>query len=102
MRYGPMVAVAGSVVVPRLIVIVILLTPLLSLSTHTPPFSYLLPPANSLGDLLIDAVVFYTIKEARKKATPQHPWGTLLLYCGMLMNAIRHCMYDAVYCCVML
>lgn len=31
--------------------------------------------ANSAGDLLIDAVVFYTIKEARKKATPERPWG---------------------------
>ena len=31
--------------------------------------------ANSAGDLLIDAVVFYTIKEARKKPTPQTPWG---------------------------
>jgi divalent metal cation (Fe/Co/Zn/Cd) transporter len=31
--------------------------------------------ANSAGDLLIDAVVFYTIKEARKKATPENPWG---------------------------
>ena len=24
---------------------------------------------------MIDAVVFYTIKEARKKATPERPWG---------------------------
>ena len=31
--------------------------------------------ANSAGDLLIDAVVFYTIKESRKKATPEMPWG---------------------------
>ena len=31
--------------------------------------------ANSAGDLLIDAVVFYTIKEASKKATPERPWG---------------------------
>ena len=41
--------------------------------------------ANSLGDLLIDAVVYYTIKEARKKATPAHPWGR-----GKVSNPPNH------------
>jgi hypothetical protein len=31
--------------------------------------------ANSLGDLLSDAVVYYSITEARKSATPDRPWG---------------------------
>lgn len=31
--------------------------------------------ANSLGDVLSDAVVFYTLHEARKTATPESPWG---------------------------
>lgn len=31
--------------------------------------------ANSLGDLLSDAVVYYTVTEARKRATPDRPWG---------------------------
>jgi hypothetical protein len=31
--------------------------------------------ANSLGDLLSDAVVYYTVSEARKRATPDRPWG---------------------------
>ena len=31
--------------------------------------------ANSLGDLLSDAVVFYSVTEARKRATPDRPWG---------------------------
>ena len=31
--------------------------------------------ANSAGDLLIDGVVLYTIKEARKKPTVEMPWG---------------------------
>ncbi len=30
---------------------------------------------NSLGDLLSDAVVWYTVIESRKKATPERPWG---------------------------
>jgi hypothetical protein len=30
---------------------------------------------NSLGDIVGDAVVFYTMKEARKKASPDRPWG---------------------------
>mmetsp|Transcript_60292 Transcript_60292/g.118599 ORF Transcript_60292/g.118599 Transcript_60292/m.118599 type:complete len:544 (+) Transcript_60292:56-1687(+) len=31
--------------------------------------------ANSLGDLLSDAVVYYSVQEARKMATPDRPWG---------------------------
>lgn len=31
--------------------------------------------ANSLGDVLSDAVVYYTLHEARKTATPDRPWG---------------------------
>lgn len=31
--------------------------------------------ANSLGDLLSDAVVYYSVTEARKRATPDRPWG---------------------------
>ena len=31
--------------------------------------------ANSMGDLLSDAVVYYSITEARKEATPDRPWG---------------------------
>lgn len=31
--------------------------------------------ANSAGDLLIDGVVLYTIKEARKKPSADRPWG---------------------------
>jgi hypothetical protein len=31
--------------------------------------------ANSLGDLISDAVVYYTVAEARKRATPDRPWG---------------------------
>eukprot|EP00981_Chlorochromonas_danica_P013619 scaffold6586_cov169-Ochromonas_danica.AAC.4 len=31
--------------------------------------------ANSLGDLLSDAVVYFTVNEARKRATPDRPWG---------------------------
>lgn len=31
--------------------------------------------ANSLGDVLSDAVVYYSITEARKTATPDRPWG---------------------------
>ena len=31
--------------------------------------------ANSLGDLLSDAVVYYSVTEARKSATPDRPWG---------------------------
>ena len=31
--------------------------------------------ANSAGDLLCDAVVYYTVQEARKSATPDRPWG---------------------------
>lgn len=31
--------------------------------------------ANSAGDLLCDAVVYYTVTEARKDATPDRPWG---------------------------
>jgi Co/Zn/Cd efflux system component len=31
---------------------------------------------NSLGDLFSDAVVYYTVTEARKVATPERPWGT--------------------------
>jgi Co/Zn/Cd efflux system component len=30
---------------------------------------------NSMGDVLGDAVVYYTVKEARKRATPDRPWG---------------------------
>lgn len=30
---------------------------------------------NSFGDLFADAVVWYTIVESRKKATPERPWG---------------------------
>lgn len=31
--------------------------------------------ANSLGDVLCDGVVYYTVTEARKHATPDRPWG---------------------------
>ena len=31
--------------------------------------------ANSLGDVLCDGVVYYTVQEARKTATPDSPWG---------------------------
>jgi divalent metal cation (Fe/Co/Zn/Cd) transporter len=31
--------------------------------------------ANSLGDLLSDFVVYYSVTEARKRATPDRPWG---------------------------
>jgi divalent metal cation (Fe/Co/Zn/Cd) transporter len=31
---------------------------------------------NSLGDLFSDAVVYYTVTEARKRATPEKPWGS--------------------------
>eukprot|EP01032_Pedospumella_encystans_P030411 gene30411-34329_t len=31
--------------------------------------------ANSLGDLLSDAVVYYSVTESRKRATPDMPWG---------------------------
>ena len=31
--------------------------------------------ANSLGDLLSDAVVYFSVREARKTATPDRPWG---------------------------
>lgn len=31
--------------------------------------------ANSLGDLLSDAVVYYSVTESRKRATPDRPWG---------------------------
>lgn len=31
--------------------------------------------ANSLGDVLCDGVVYYTVQEARKTATPDRPWG---------------------------
>ena len=31
--------------------------------------------ANSLGDVLCDGVVYYTVTEARKRATPDSPWG---------------------------
>lgn len=30
---------------------------------------------NSLGDLLSDAVVYYSVTESRKRATPDMPWG---------------------------
>lgn len=30
---------------------------------------------NSLGDLFSDAIVWYTVVESRKKATPERPWG---------------------------
>lgn len=30
---------------------------------------------NSMGDVVGDAVVYYTVKEARKRATPDRPWG---------------------------
>lgn len=30
---------------------------------------------NSFGDLFADAVVWYTVVESRKKATPERPWG---------------------------
>ena len=29
---------------------------------------------NNVGDLLCDAVVFYTVTEARKASTPDQPW----------------------------
>lgn len=32
--------------------------------------------ASSLGDLLSDAVVYYSVTEARKRATPDRPWGS--------------------------
>ena len=31
--------------------------------------------ANSIGDILADAVVADTIRESRKKASAAHPWG---------------------------
>ena len=31
---------------------------------------------NSMGDLFSDAIVYYTITEARKIATPENPWGS--------------------------
>jgi divalent metal cation (Fe/Co/Zn/Cd) transporter len=31
--------------------------------------------ANSLGDVFSDAVVYYALKESRKRATPDRPWG---------------------------
>lgn len=31
--------------------------------------------ANSLGDIFGDAVVYYSVTEARKRATPDRPWG---------------------------
>jgi Co/Zn/Cd efflux system component len=30
---------------------------------------------NSMGDLLCDGVVYITVNEARKRATPDRPWG---------------------------
>lgn len=32
--------------------------------------------ANGLGDLFTDLIVYLTIREARKKATPERPWGS--------------------------
>lgn len=31
---------------------------------------------SSFGDLLCDGVVYYTVTEARKKSTPDRPWGS--------------------------
>lgn len=31
---------------------------------------------NSMGDLVADAVVYFSVTEARKKATPDKPWGS--------------------------
>ena len=31
--------------------------------------------ANSIGDLLCDAVVYFTLSESRKRATKDNPWG---------------------------
>lgn len=68
--------------------------------------------ANSLGDLLSDAVVYYSVTEARKRATPDRPWGrgkieplgTSNLYSNLHSNLYSMLFYTAllIYLCVLL
>lgn len=45
--------------------------------------------ANSFGDLLCDWVVYFSINEARKEATPERPWGSgKFEHLGMLVTPL--------------